>query len=183
MKASKTMRKSRLGLESVPLKTRTERFGKSKCREIGWPNFSMSNQPLYAFACVSARRKPFVKLRAFLESGRDMALGTSRSTRTEISCLVRLGLRTVRLPFVLPNVMILTLVVLDLKEVHFAGEIMTVIEHGNVSQLSIARFTQERGAASSFHKVMSTMETVLRSRNILVLDERKKGMMIKTLKG
>lgn len=58
---------------------------------------------------------------------------------------------------------------------------MTVIEHGKRSQLSIARFTQERGAASSFLKVLETLETVLKSRGLLVADERRKRRMIKTL--
>jgi hypothetical protein len=68
-----------------------------------------------------------------------------------------------------------------MKEVAFAGEIMTVIEHGKRSHLSIARFTQERGAASSFHKVVETLESVMRCRGWLVTDERKKRMMVKTL--
>lgn len=67
------------------------------------------------------------------------------------------------------------------KPVHFACEIMTVIEHGKKSPLSIARFTQEKGAASSFQKVVDTLETVLKSRGMLVSDDRKKRMMIKTL--
>jgi serine/threonine-protein kinase HSL1 (negative regulator of Swe1 kinase) len=65
--------------------------------------------------------------------------------------------------------------------VSFAGEILTVIEHGKRSKLSIARFTQERGAASSFQRVLETMETVLKSRGLLLTDQRKKRMMIKTL--
>ncbi len=75
------------------------------------------------------------------------------------------------------------MIVLDfnLKEVSFAGEVLTVIEHGKRSKLSIARFTQERGAASSFQKVLDTMETVLKSRDLLLTDQRKKTMMIKTL--
>jgi serine/threonine-protein kinase HSL1 (negative regulator of Swe1 kinase) len=59
---------------------------------------------------------------------------------------------------------------------------MTVIEHGKRSHLSIARFTQERGAASSFHQVVETLETVLKCRGMLLSDERKKRMMIKTLR-
>ncbi|RYP06853.1 hypothetical protein DL764_002901 [Monosporascus ibericus] len=70
---------------------------------------------------------------------------------------------------------------LKLKEVSFAVEVMTVIEHGKRNQLSIVRLTQERGAASSFHKVVDTMKTLFRSRNILVEDKRKAKMMIKTL--
>jgi serine/threonine-protein kinase HSL1 (negative regulator of Swe1 kinase) len=58
---------------------------------------------------------------------------------------------------------------------------LTVIEHEKKSKLSIARFTQERGAASSFQKVLETMETVLKSRGLLLTDQRKKRMMIKTL--
>jgi serine/threonine-protein kinase HSL1 (negative regulator of Swe1 kinase) len=68
-----------------------------------------------------------------------------------------------------------------MKEVEFAGEVMTVIEHGKRSHLSIARFTQERGAASSFHKVVDTLETVMKSRGMLVTDERKHRRMVKTL--
>lgn len=72
-------------------------------------------------------------------------------------------------------------IVLDMKEVAFAGEVMTVIEHGKRSHLSIARFTQERGAGSSFQKVVETLESVLKCRGMLLGDERKKRMMIKTL--
>jgi len=68
-----------------------------------------------------------------------------------------------------------------LKAVAFAAEIMTVIEHGKRSQLCIARFTQERGAASSFHKVVDTMNSVFSVRNLLVVEKRKIKMMIKTL--
>ncbi|KAK8114095.1 Pkinase-domain-containing protein [Apiospora kogelbergensis] len=70
---------------------------------------------------------------------------------------------------------------LHMKEVSFAAEIMTVIEHGKRNPLSIVRFTQERGAASSFHKVVETMHAMFDVRNLLVTDKRKVKMMIKTL--
>ncbi|KAI0874515.1 hypothetical protein GGS24DRAFT_335483 [Hypoxylon argillaceum] len=70
---------------------------------------------------------------------------------------------------------------LNLKEVSFAAEMMTVIEHGKRGQLCIARFTQERGAASSFHKVVDTVNSVFSQRNLLVVEKRKVKMMIKTL--
>ncbi|KAK8042145.1 hypothetical protein PG993_006668 [Apiospora rasikravindrae] len=70
---------------------------------------------------------------------------------------------------------------LSMKEVSFAAEIMTVIEHGKRNPLSIVRFTQERGAASSFHKVVETMHAMFDVRNLLVTDKRKVKMMIKTL--
>ena len=70
---------------------------------------------------------------------------------------------------------------LNLKEVAFAAEIMTVIEHGKRQPLSIIRFTQERGAASSFHRVADTIKMVFDSRHLLVADRSKQKMMIKTL--
>lgn len=69
---------------------------------------------------------------------------------------------------------------LNLKRVAFAIEFMTVIEHGKRGALCIARFTQERGAASSFHKVVDQISSHLPA-NLLVADKRKINMMIKTL--
>lgn len=56
-----------------------------------------------------------------------------------------------------------------------------MIEHGRRNHLSIIRFTQEKGAASSFHKVVDTMDSVFSSRALLVQDGRKAKRMIKTL--
>ena len=67
-----------------------------------------------------------------------------------------------------------------MKEVSFAIEIMTVIEHGKKNHLSIARLTQEKGAASTFNHLLETLESVLKVKGVLVVDERKKRMMIKT---
>lgn len=70
---------------------------------------------------------------------------------------------------------------LNLKEVEFAAEIMTVIEHGRKQPLCIVRFTQERGAASSFHRIVDTMKIMFESRHLLVTDKTKRKMMINTL--
>lgn len=70
---------------------------------------------------------------------------------------------------------------LNLKEVSFAAEVMMVIEHGKKQPLSIIRFTQERGAASSFHRVVDTMGLIFETRGLLVADRTKQKMMIKTL--
>lgn len=70
---------------------------------------------------------------------------------------------------------------LNLREVSFAVELMTVIEHGRRNQLSIARFTQEKGAASSFHRVVDAINSAFTTRALLVSDKRKVTMMIKTL--
>ncbi|RAL65962.1 hypothetical protein DID88_005623 [Monilinia fructigena] len=73
---------------------------------------------------------------------------------------------------------------LNLKEVAFAAEILTIFEHldhGRKVNLAVARITQERGAASSFHKVVETLDSVLQVRGVLVLDEEKKRMMVRTV--
>ncbi|KAL4722328.1 serine/threonine-protein kinase gin4 [Fusarium chlamydosporum] len=70
---------------------------------------------------------------------------------------------------------------LNLKEVSFAAEVITVIEHGKKQPLSIVRFTQERGAASSFHRVVDTMRMMFETRALVVSDNNKQKMMIKTL--
>lgn len=72
----------------------------------------------------------------------------------------------------------------NVKEVSFAIEIMMVIEHGKRNQrthLSIARFTQEKGAASSFLKVVDAISVEFRNRGLLITDKTKMRMMIKTL--
>ena len=62
---------------------------------------------------------------------------------------------------------------LHLKPVHFHAHLFTVLEHGRKGNLSVARFTQEKGAASSFYKVVETLETVLRVRGLLVEDDKR----------
>lgn len=63
----------------------------------------------------------------------------------------------------------------------FAAEVMTVIEHGKKQQLSIIRFTQERGAASSFHRVVDTIKLMFETRGLVVVDKNKEKMMMDTL--
>ncbi|KAI1417305.1 Pkinase-domain-containing protein [Hypoxylon sp. FL1857] len=70
---------------------------------------------------------------------------------------------------------------LNLKEASFAAEIMTVVEHGRRNQLCIVRFTQERGAASTFHRVIDTMDEIFGNRGLLVTDKYKVKMMVKML--
>ncbi|KAH1512315.1 hypothetical protein KXW75_004153 [Aspergillus fumigatus] len=66
---------------------------------------------------------------------------------------------------------------LRLRAVDFSAEFYTVLEHGRQANLSLVRFRQERGAASSFHKVVDTLEMVLKQRGLLVEDpDRAKNM-------
>ena len=66
---------------------------------------------------------------------------------------------------------------LRLKPVNFHAHLFTVLEHGRKCNLSIARFTQESGAASTFYKVVDTLEAVLQERDLTVKDRaRKRGI-------
>ena len=66
---------------------------------------------------------------------------------------------------------------LKLKPVHFHALLYSVLEHGRKANLSIMKFTQEKGAASSFYKVVDTLESLLKERDMLVVDvHRKKGI-------
>ena len=66
---------------------------------------------------------------------------------------------------------------LHLEPVHFYCQFYTVLEHGRYANLSAAKFTQEKGAASSFNKVFNTLATVLSNEDALVTNPvRQKGI-------
>ncbi|KAL8887985.1 MAG: hypothetical protein Q9192_006247 [Flavoplaca navasiana] len=66
---------------------------------------------------------------------------------------------------------------LHIRPVSLAIETFTVLERGRKANLALARFTQEKGAKSSFERVVKTMERVLGERGFLVEDaEKAKGM-------
>ncbi|KAF1836021.1 Pkinase-domain-containing protein [Decorospora gaudefroyi] len=70
---------------------------------------------------------------------------------------------------------------LKLKPVSFVIELFVVLEHGRRANLCLARFTQTRGAASSFRKVVDIVEDICRARCLLVEDEQKKASMMEVL--
>ncbi|KAF1943109.1 serine/threonine-protein kinase-like protein GIN4 [Clathrospora elynae] len=70
---------------------------------------------------------------------------------------------------------------LKIKPVSFVIELFVVLEHGCRANLCLARFTQTRGAASSFRKVVDIVEDVCRARCMLVEDEEKKASMMEVL--
>ncbi|KAJ4369149.1 serine/threonine-protein kinase gin4 [Neocucurbitaria cava] len=70
---------------------------------------------------------------------------------------------------------------LKIKPVSFVIELFVVLEHGRRASLCLARFTQTRGAASSFRKVVDIVEDVCRARSMLVEDEDKKAAMMEVL--
>lgn len=66
---------------------------------------------------------------------------------------------------------------LGLKEVEFVIELFVVLYQGRKKGLSIARWTQRKGAASSFRRVVQEVEARLQSKGLLVSDkEMKKDM-------
>lgn len=70
---------------------------------------------------------------------------------------------------------------LKIKPVSLVIELFVVLEHGRRANLSIARFTQTRGAASSFRKVVDIIEDVCRGKHMIVFDEEKKAAMCEIL--
>ncbi|KAH8695063.1 putative serine/threonine protein kinase [Talaromyces proteolyticus] len=70
---------------------------------------------------------------------------------------------------------------LHLRPVEFSVEFYTVLEHGRHANLSVVRFRQERGAASSFHKVVDTLEMFMKRRGYTVEDPARSKKMVKVL--
>lgn len=97
----------------------------------------------------------------------------------------------------------LNILALHIKPVSFVCEIHTVIEHGRRAgggatggggggaggamplgtRLAIAHFRQDHGAASSFQRVVQTLEKMLKKRDLLVMDRKKRRAMQKILIG
>ena len=65
--------------------------------------------------------------------------------------------------------------------VSLAVEVFTILHHGRKANLALARFTQERGAKSSFGRVLEALESVLMARGFLVEDEGRKTAMVSAL--
>jgi serine/threonine-protein kinase HSL1, negative regulator of Swe1 kinase len=70
---------------------------------------------------------------------------------------------------------------LNIKPVSFVVELFVVLEHGKRAQLSVARFTQVKGAKSSFEKVVNVMQEVCHANGLLVKDEEKRKAMAEIL--
>ncbi|KAF2083227.1 Pkinase-domain-containing protein [Saccharata proteae CBS 121410] len=70
---------------------------------------------------------------------------------------------------------------LKLKPVTFVAELFVVLEHGRRAQLCIVRFTQVRGAASSFRRVVHILDDLYTTKGLLVEDEDRKKAMCEVL--
>lgn len=76
---------------------------------------------------------------------------------------------------------LLTYIVLRLREVEFTAEFFTVLEYGRQANLSLIRFKQERGAASSFNKAVDTVYLMLKQRGLVVEDSGRAKKMSRVL--
>jgi hypothetical protein len=56
-----------------------------------------------------------------------------------------------------------------------------VLEHGRHANLSLVRFKQERGAASSFNKVVDTVYMMMKNRGLVVEDPVRAKRMARVL--
>ena len=63
----------------------------------------------------------------------------------------------------------------------FVVELFVVLEYERRANLCLARFTQTRGAASSFRKVVDIVEDVCRAKSMLVEDPEKQATMMEVL--
>ncbi|KAK8174729.1 hypothetical protein BC567DRAFT_289719 [Phyllosticta citribraziliensis] len=70
---------------------------------------------------------------------------------------------------------------LRIKPVAFDAELFAVLEHGRRAQLSLVRFTQTKGAASSFRKVVDTLEDIFDAKGFLIDDEERRKEISETL--
>ncbi|PGH08650.1 CAMK/CAMKL/GIN4 protein kinase [Helicocarpus griseus UAMH5409] len=70
---------------------------------------------------------------------------------------------------------------LRIRPVEFSGEFFTVLEQGRHVGLSLLHLKQERGAASSFYKVVDTLQAVLKPRGLLIEDLSRAKKMAKAL--
>ncbi|KAL6239575.1 hypothetical protein BDW75DRAFT_250423 [Aspergillus navahoensis] len=130
----------------------------------------------------------FARVFQFKPATRVVALNTSKiKGRKEIYKMLRewkqYGIEDIHLDK--PNSIIYGRVgesnFLHLRPVEFSADFYTVIEDGRQANLSVVRFKQERGAASSFNKVVDTLCMVMKQRGLLVEDPARSKKMAQVL--
>jgi serine/threonine-protein kinase HSL1 (negative regulator of Swe1 kinase) len=72
---------------------------------------------------------------------------------------------------------------LGVKPVSLACEIFPIFVRGRKANLCLARFTQEKGAKSTFERVINALEAVLRKRGAVVGDKKRAKEMKRCLQG
>jgi hypothetical protein len=72
-------------------------------------------------------------------------------------------------------------VAMKLKPVHFHVELFAVREKNRRATMSIMRLRQEKGANSTFVRMVELLEAALKERNFVALDAARKEGMIQGL--
>ena len=61
---------------------------------------------------------------------------------------------------------------LRIPSLSIAAELHTLLHRGRRANIAIARFTQEKGAKSSFERVFEALEQILKARGLVVEDKK-----------
>lgn len=64
------------------------------------------------------------------------------------------------------------LAALRIPSLSIAAEFHTLLRRGRRANIAIARFTQEKGAKSSFERVFEALEQILKARGLVVEDKK-----------
>ncbi|MCJ1403782.1 hypothetical protein MMC11_007005 [Xylographa trunciseda] len=72
---------------------------------------------------------------------------------------------------------------LNMKSVSLALELFPIFVRGRRANLSVGRFTQEKGAKSSFERVVAALEEVLERRGCLIKEKKRAREMARCLQG
>ena len=61
---------------------------------------------------------------------------------------------------------------LHIPSLSIAAEFHTLLHRGRRANIAIARFTQEKGAKSSFERVFEALEQIMKARGLVVEDKK-----------
>lgn len=64
------------------------------------------------------------------------------------------------------------LAALRIPSLSIAAEFHTLLHRGRRANIAIARFTQEKGAKSSFERVFEALEQIMKARGLVVEDKK-----------
>ncbi|KAL4997034.1 hypothetical protein BDV10DRAFT_201975 [Aspergillus recurvatus] len=156
--------------------------------ETKQPENKKAPKPRFSARSSGKSNNWFARVFQFKPATRVVALNTSKiKGRKEIYKMLRewkqYGIEDIHLDK--PNSIIYSRVgesnFLHLRPVEFSADFYTVIEDGRQANLSVVRFKQERGAASSFNKVVDTLCMVMKQRGLLVEDPTRSKKMEQVL--
>ena len=60
---------------------------------------------------------------------------------------------------------------LHIPPITLHAELHTVLHHGKTANLALARFTQQKGARSSFLRIVNALEKIMKEKGLLIVDK------------